>query len=93
MLKHRSTATSRVHERETPCGVPTVKLPSLAQEVQRNCLGLVTLFLPFFKCHCLSGYHQRKDSDGEGTFVLNWNGHSDLPMEMYLVSKLAKMNS
>lgn len=56
-------------------------------------LGLVTLFLPFFKRHPLSGYHQRKDSDREGIFGLIWYGHSDLHMEMYLMSKLAKMNS
>lgn len=70
-----------------------MKLPSLAQEAQRDCLGLIILFLPFFKCHPLSGYHQRKDSDREGTSGLIGYGHSDLLTEMYLMSKLAKMNS
>lgn len=93
VLKLRSTAT-RVCEWETPCGVKFQLLNSyLWLKKSSETLGLVTLFLPFFKCHPLSGYHQRKDSGREGIFGLNWYGHSDLHMEVYLMSKLAKMNS
>lgn len=93
MLKLRSAA-ARVHEGETPCGVKFSLLNShLWLKKSSETLGLVTLFLPFFKCHPLSGYHQRKDSAREEIFGLIWHGHSDLHMEMYLMSQLAEMNS
>lgn len=47
-----------------------IEFLSLAQEVQKDYLGLLTLVLPFFKCCHLSGWFQIKDSDKRGTSCL-----------------------